>query len=187
MTEASVRRLEKTLAFISRHISTREVILDLGNPNQLSGLMKKSGYNVINTADLDLDIKYSVVKKYEIITAFEIFEHMFAPFNILNEARGRLIASVPLRLWFASEYWNYDDKLDCHYHEFSVRQFNHLLQRTGWTIKDHELWKSYDRVFGIRPLLRRIYPRYYIVYAEKPCPDSLNINISGGTSKTMKL
>jgi len=92
---------------------------------------------------------------------------MFAPFNLLNSCHGRLIASVPLRLWFAEEYWNYNDRNDCHYHEFSIRQFNHLLERTNWEIKDYLVWNSYDKLWGIRPLLRRIYPRYYIVYAEK--------------------
>ena len=162
------KRFEKTLAFVRKHFPAGEVILDLGEENELSRFLKKEGgFNIRNTTGQDLDIEYSVVKDYRNITAFEIFEHQFAPFNLLNSACGKLIASVPLRLWFASEYWNYQDKYDCHYHEFSVRQFNHLLDRTGWLIKDCENWKSYDSSIGIRSLLRRIYPRYYIVYAEK--------------------
>lgn len=162
------RRFEKTLAFVRKHLPASELILDLGEENELSRFLRnKGGYNIRNTTVRDLDIEFSFVKEYSNFTAFEIFEHLFAPFNLLNSASGKLIVSVPLRLWFASEYWNYNDKYDCHYHEFSVRQFNHLLERTGWVIKDCEKWKSYDRSFGLRPLLRRIYPRYYIVYAEK--------------------
>lgn len=168
MNKSSQRRFVKTLEFVRKHYTVNDIILDLGVTNELSEFLRqKGGYDIHNTKDQDLDIDYSIVKDYENFTAFEIFEHMFAPFNLLSEARGRLIASVPLRLWFASEYWNYNDSKDCHYHEFSVRQFNHLLERTGWKVMHYELWKSYDKLWGIRPLLRRVYPRYYIVYAEK--------------------
>jgi len=168
MNKPSQRRFVKTLEFVRKHYTVNDIILDLGVPNKLSEFLRQEGgYDIHNTKGQDLDVDYSIVKDYEHFTAFEIFEHMFAPFNLLNEARGRLIASVPLRLWFASEYWNYNDRKDCHYHEFSVRQFNHLLERTGWKVMHFELWKSYDKLWGIRPLLRRIYPRFYIVYAEK--------------------
>jgi hypothetical protein len=168
MDKARQKRFEKTLSFVRKHLKTDEVILDLGETNELSEFLRKEGYkNLINTTGEDLDVDFEIVTKFNTITAFEIFEHMFAPFNLLNSSRGRLIASVPLKLWFAAEYWNENDKHDCHYHEFSIRQFNHLLERTDWKIKDHQIWKSYNKSWGIRPLLRRIYPRFYIVYAEK--------------------
>jgi len=168
MDKAKQKRFERTLNFVAKHLKKDEIIIDLGETNELSDFLRmKGGYKIINTGGEDLDVNYSAVSEYSSITAFEIFEHMFAPFNLLNSSKGRLIASVPLKLWFAREYWNYNDKHDCHYHEFSVRQFNHLLERTGWNIKDFEIWKSYDKSWGIRPLLRRIYPRYYIIYAEK--------------------
>jgi hypothetical protein len=167
MDKARSRRFERTLRFVSNLFDYNEEILDLGVKNELSDFLRNHGYKVQNTSDQDLDTDYSIVKQYNNITAFEIFEHLFASFNLLLTASGKLIASVPLRLWFAPEYWNYNDRYDCHYHEFSVRQFNHLLERTGWKVLDSELWKSYDNKIGIRPLLRRIYPRYYIVYAEK--------------------
>ncbi|HOP59047.1 MAG TPA: hypothetical protein PLR52_06470 [Bacteroidales bacterium] len=169
MDKARQKRFEKTYRFVKKHFPLNGDILDLGEKNELAEyLSQHGGYRIQNTNVQDLDTDYSLVKEYNYITAFEIFEHLFAPFNLLNTASGKLIASVPLRLWFASEYWNYNDARDCHYHEFSVRQFNHLLKRTGWQIRDCELWKSYDKIAGIRPILRRFYPRYYIVYAEKP-------------------
>lgn len=168
MDRVKLSRFGRTLRFLQKHLNKEEFILDLGERNELSDFIRQHGsFKIQNTSGQDLDVDFSVVKDFRNITAFEIFEHMFAPFNLLYEAKGKLIASVPLRLWFAPEYWNYNDRYDCHFHEFSVRQFNHLLERTGWKIKDSELWRSYDRKIGIRPLLRRIYPRYYIVYAEK--------------------
>ena len=168
MNKVRQKRFEKTLSFVKKHLKTDEAILDLGKTNKLSDFLRQNGYvNLANTSGEDLDVDFQIVTKYRAITAFQIFEHMFAPFNLLNSSEGKLIASVPLRLWFAKEYWNVNDRRDCHYHEFSIRQFNHLLERTGWKIKDYQLWKSYDKSWGIRPLLRRLYPRFYIVYAEK--------------------
>jgi hypothetical protein len=161
------RRYEITLNFLEKHVRKDEKILDLGTTNPLSDFLRSKGFKIINTTGQDLDIDFKVVIDYKVITAFEIFEHMFAPFNLLNESKGKLIASVPLRLWFAQSYWSEDDKLNCHYHEFEIRQFNHLLDRTGWKIIDSKTIKSYDMLFGIRPLLRRFYPRYYFVFAEK--------------------
>jgi len=159
-----MKRYRKTMAFVKKHVP--EVpIYDLGADNPLADLMRDEGYTVRSVCG-DLD-EISVVQLPCVTTAFEIFEHMFAPFNILNVASGTLIASVPLKLWFAKAYWNDKDPLDCHYHEFEKKQFDHLLKRTGWTIKDSETWTDPHRELGIRPILRLFYKRYYIVYATK--------------------
>ena len=146
-------------------------ILDLGTPNDFSEIMRKAGYEVENTKgeNLDLDFKIASNSNADLITAFEIFEHMLAPFNLLNSIKDKkLIASIPLKLWFANAYWNDEDDWDKHYHEFEPKQFELLLNRSNWNIIKSEKWKSYDpKKIGFRPILRRIYPRYYIVYCEK--------------------
>lgn len=157
-----MNRFEYSLKFLEKHIAKSEKITDLGIENGLSKILKAEGYTVTNTTG-DLDLGYQIPNK--VITAFEIFEHLFAPFNVLENNKGKLICSVPLNVWFSREYWNDKDKLDCHYHEFSVRQFNHLLERTGWKIIDTEK-RSFFRL-GIRPLLRLLFPSYYFVYAIK--------------------
>ncbi len=146
-------------------------ILDLGFPNPLSDCMIDIGYKVTNTKPgVDLDFDNTVVKnlKYDVVTAFEIFEHMVAPFNVLKEIKSDyLVASVPLKLWFSPAYWNNDDPWDRHFHEFEPRQFDMLLEKSGWKIIDHEKWISHANKIGIRPFLRKITPRYYIVYCER--------------------
>lgn len=165
------KRYELTLNFLSTSVNLDEKILDLGIPNSLSEKMKNAGYSVDNTKEnQDLDIDYKIVKseEYDVVTAFEIFEHMVAPFNLLREiAAPKLVASIPLRLWFAKAYWNENDPWDRHYHEFEPRQFDMLLNKSGWKIKNHEFWKSPNKSFGIRPLLRSITNRYYIVHCER--------------------
>ena len=164
------KRYRHTLAFLSKHISTQETILDLGVENPFSDIMREAGYNVSNTAGEDLDLEVSAVASAsaKVVTAFEIFEHMVAPFNVLRAIKAeKLVASIPLRLWFATAYRSKTDPWDRHYHEFETWQFDWLLQKSGWEIKDRDTWTNPVKKIGLRPLLRRFTPRYYIVYAEK--------------------
>ena len=171
MEKHYTKRFKSTLAFLSKHISKKESILDLGTPNELSKYLSENGFDVSNTAVENLDTDYALYSDLDknVLTAFEILEHMLAPFNILkNTKANKLVASIPLKLWFASAYWNDEDDWDKHYHEFEVKQFNFLLEKSDWEIKDSALWKSYTKYpFGFRPILRRFYPRYYIVYCER--------------------
>jgi len=90
------RRFDLTIDFIGKHINKDMKILDLGIPNELSEQIKSKGYNVSNTAPrVDLDIDFEIVKsdEYQVITAFEIIEHLFNPFTILKNIKAdKLIA-----------------------------------------------------------------------------------------------
>lgn len=164
------RRFKHTLDFLNKHIPKGTAILDLGVANPLSNLMKEEGYQVSNTSGEDLDLDFSGVQNSDadVVTAFEIFEHLLAPFNVLREIQAdKLVASVPLKLWFASAYRSKEDPRDRHYHEFEAWQFDWLLEKSGWEIKDSKKWAHPVGKVGIRPLLRKFTPRYYIVYAER--------------------
>jgi len=165
MRGTNERRHDKTIGFVKKHF-VDDRILDLGVDNEMAWRMRDEGYDVRNTTG-DLDTDYRVRQCGRNITAFEIFEHLFAPFNILNNTSGKLIASVPINLWFAKAYWNNADPRDCHYHEFEKRQFDHLLKRTGWTVKDSKCITGPRWDIGFRPILRLFYKRHYIIYAEK--------------------
>ena len=158
------KRFRYSVKFTEKYIDKSEKITDLGEPNKLADMLLDRGYRVTNTSP-SCDLDYGSKVATSVITSFEIFEHMFAPFNFLMNNKGKLIVSVPLNVWFSPEYWNYKDKRDCHYHEFSVRQFNHLLDRTGWYIVASEKTSFFK--FGIRPILRLFWPSYYFVYAVK--------------------
>ena len=104
----------------------------------------------------------------QLVTAFEIFEHLVAPFNALREIKAdKLIASVPLKLWFSNAYRNPNDKRDRHYHEFEDWQFDWLLEKSGWEIISKKKWSNPAKKIGLRPILRLFTPRYYIVYAKR--------------------
>jgi hypothetical protein len=164
------KRFKLTLQFLTKHIKTSESILDLGVTNPFSEIMISEGYKVKNTTGEDLDEDQSVIENSsaDVITAFEIFEHLLSPYEVLKSIKAnKLVISVPLKLWFASAYRSKTDKWDRHYHEFEDWQLDWLLEKTGWTIKDRQKWTNPVNKIGIRPILRRFTPRYYIVYAER--------------------
>ena len=172
-TRTLERRFVKTLAFLDQAASRPARILDLGQPNALAARMQAAGFTVYNT-DGDLDETPTLVQGYnvEAVTAFEILEHLVAPFNVLKAIDApRLFATVPLRLWFATAYRNPHDPWDRHFHEFEDWQFDWLLERAGWRIVRTEKWTSYDANVGLRPLLRRFTPRYYAVEAVRMTQD----------------
>ncbi|WP_274473836.1 methyltransferase [Mangrovimonas aestuarii] len=164
------KRYKHTLDFLKTHIDTKEKILDLGVRNPFSEIMESEGYSVNNTLGEDLDIDSSNISSSDasVVTAFEIFEHLLSPFTVLKNIKAdRLVASVPLKLWFAPAYRSKTDMRDRHYHEFEDWQFDWLLEKSGWTIKARNKWTNPTKKIGIRPILRWFTPRYYIVYAER--------------------
>ena len=164
------KRYRHTLAFLKKHISTKETILDLGVENPFSKMMQTEGYSVENTKGEDLDLDFNLVANSNatVVTAFEIFEHLVAPFNVLREIKAnKIVVSIPMRLWFSSAYQSKTDPWDRHYHEFEDWQFDWLLEKAGWEIKSRKKWINPVKKIGVRPLLRSFTPRYYAVYAER--------------------
>lgn len=164
------KRYKRTAQFLKKHIPDHSTILDLGVPNPFTETMLKLGYAVTNTEGEDLDIDTSTLVKSnaQVVTAFEIFEHLLNPFTVLKSIQApKLVASVPLRLWFAPAYRSKTDQWDRHYHEFEDWQFDWLLEKTGWSIKARDKFTNPVNKIGLRPLLRQVTPRYYLVYAER--------------------
>ena len=164
------KRFNHTAQFLEKHISTDSNILDLGVENPFTEIMKQQGFSVKNTQGEDLDLDTTTIENSsaEVVTAFEIFEHLLSPFTVLKSIKAdKLVASVPLKLWFSSAYRSKTDMRDRHYHEFEDWQFDWLLEKAGWKIIDRKKWTNPTKKIGIRPILRLFTPRYYIVYAER--------------------
>ncbi|MFD2551845.1 methyltransferase [Bizionia sediminis] len=164
------KRYKHTASFLQTHLPKGTKILDLGVPNPFTPILKELGYNVQNTKGEDLDFNIEAVTNNQVdaVTAFEIFEHLLNPFSVLQNIKAtKLVASVPLRLWFSAAYKSKTDMWDRHYHEFEDWQFDWLLEKTGWQIMAREKWTNPTKKIGFRPLLRNFTPRYYIVYAER--------------------
>ncbi|MGA1226719.1 MAG: methyltransferase [Tamlana sp.] len=164
------KRFKLTIQFLKKHVSSSETILDLGVINPFTTIMQEHGFSVENTKGEDLDTDTSTIEnsKADVVTAFEIFEHLLSPLTVLKSIQSnKLVASVPLKLWFSTAYRSKTDMLDRHYHEFEDWQFDWLLEKAGWKIIDRQKWTNPTKKIGIRPILRWFTPRYYIVYAER--------------------
>jgi len=164
------KRYKHTLEFVKQNVAKEASILDLGVSNPFSDILRDKGFQVTNTQgeDLDLDTTSVQTTDFDVVTAFEIFEHLVSPFNVINDIKAKkMVASVPLKLWFASAYRSKTDERDRHYHEFEDWQFDWLLEKAGWRIKKREKFTNPVKKVGIRPILRRFTPRYYLVYAER--------------------
>ena len=162
------RRFKRTIDFIqgSEDIPTR--ILDLGSPNALSERLGQEGFEMENAFGVDFDLHPEIIAKegFDAVTIFEVLEHLINPMGILKEIKApKLYASIPMRLWFAKAYRNKNDEWDQHYHEFEDWQFDWLLKKSGWEVVRSEKWTNPALVPGIRPILRTLTPRYYIVEA----------------------
>lgn len=150
-----LRRYNRTLDFITKHFATRKGlrVLDLGTKNAFSEIMINHGFAVTNTQGEDLDLHFEQVAKtegVELVTALEILEHLVSPFPLLRDLpANHLIATIPLRLWFAPAYKSKTDKWDKHYHEFEDWQFDMLLEKL-----DGQLWIEPN---GLRPFINLAY------------------------------
>lgn len=164
------KRYKHTLHFLKEVVGTEERILDLGVRNPFVAYMEREGYNVQNTTGEDLDLDTTAVKNADadVITAFEIFEHLLSPFTVLQDIKAnKIVASVPLKLWFSPAYRSKTDMWDRHYHEFEDWQFDWLFEKAGWEIQKREKFTNPVKKVGLRPLLRLFTPRYYLIYATR--------------------
>lgn len=164
------KRFEITFDFLKKYVNKNEQILDLGVSNPFSKILIEKGYAVQNTDGEDLDDDVSSVKDFggDVVTAFEIFEHLVNPYGVLKAIPcNKLLVSVPLKLWFSSAYRNPQDIRDQHYHEFEDWQLDYVLNKAGWKIVDRVKFTNPTKKIGLRPILRYFTDRYYLVYCER--------------------
>ena len=132
--------------------------------------MKENDYKVYNSDGQDLDINFNIdiPSDVELVTGFEILEHLVSPFPLLSSFNAKkLFVTVPLNLWFSKAYKSKEDERDRHFHEFEEWQFDWLLEKAGWKIIKKDKWTNPSFKIGLRPILRNFHNRYYAVYAER--------------------
>ena len=147
-------RWEKSLNFLG-DLNNVKTALDIGDRTGLTEMMEdKYGVKFDNTQG-DLD-KIELKGNYDLVTSFEVLEHLFNPLfnleqinNVLNK-NGCLILSTPLAkpsfLWAKK-----------HFHEMSKRSIYALFESAGFKILRHGYFRVHPFLFytsGIRPLMR---------------------------------
>lgn len=164
------KRYNETLSLLMKFAKPTDKLLDLGVKNPFTDVMIENGFDVKNTNGEDLDYEYKDLQNYDanFVTALEILEHLVNPMEVLRNLPGdKLLATIPMRLWFSPAYRNKNDPRDVHYHEFEDWQFDMLMEKAGWKVIHRHKWTHPTNKIGIRPLLRKFTPRYYAIYAER--------------------
>ncbi len=85
------KRYKLTLAFLQATISKEDKILDLGVENPFSEIMKRAGLSCDQYQGEDLDVDTHAVQTddYDVVTAFEIFEHLVSPYNVIADIQAK--------------------------------------------------------------------------------------------------
>ncbi len=158
-------RWAKTLLFLRPF--NANVGLDIGDRTPFSENLEEFYNCEFKNTDIDLDI--GVLKgKYDIVTAFEVIEHLYNPLhmllqisNILNK-NGRLYLSTPVGK--PRYLWSED-----HFHEMYRSSLISLINRAGFRvlrIKKIRIQPFSFYFTGIRPLLRLIYEKHWLIELE---------------------
>jgi len=160
-------RWERTLEFLIK-IPSAKVGLDIGDRTQLTKKCEEFfGISFEDTTG-DLD-ENSLDGKFDIITIFEVTEHLFNPLFHLKQihrslnSQGRLYLSMPMfkpRMLQSPQ----------HFHEMTLRSMGALFSRAEFEIvrenrfKVRPFWYYFT---GFRPFLRLFYERIVIFELKK--------------------
>ena len=138
--------------------------LDIGERTALTKRLEDL-YNInFDSTNIDLDIE-PLKGEYDIITSFEVLEHLFNPlFNLIEIKRvlkpnGVLYISTPL-------YKPRIIKSPYHFHEFSEDELMNLIKRADFLVKRKKIIKVrpfWHYFLGIRPMLRAKYERVILL------------------------
>ncbi len=92
-------RYNKTLKMLKDILPEGGVIYDLGVRNPFSKIMEDEGFKVYNSSgqDFDDDFKLELPNDVDLITGFEILEHLVSPYPLLKNLKcNKLFVTVPL-------------------------------------------------------------------------------------------
>ncbi len=165
--EANRIRWQKTMRFVESSTFARSKAasaLDLGDRTPLVGELENLFGCTFESSCCDLDVD-ALSGRYDVVTAFEVLEHLFNPLHALLEARkvlsgpdSRLFVSVPAAkpAMLASPD---------HFHEMRPQALQSLFSRAGFRVVRHDAFRIRRWPFyltGLKPLLRAIYEKVLI-------------------------
>ena len=88
-----VNRYNKTLKMLNEVCPSPSVIFDLGIRNPFSNIMEKNNYKVYNTSGQDFDTNpiLDIPDDVDLVTGFEIIEHLVSPYTLLKNINAKRI------------------------------------------------------------------------------------------------
>lgn len=160
-------RWKKTLGFLSRSSRSSALLshgLDLGDRTPFTASLEQLfGCSFENTV-VDLDLE-SLAGSFEVVTAFEVLEHLFNPLHALLEVK-QLLSGEDARLFVSMPLW----KPQClaspdHFHEMTRDSALSLFRRAGFVVIRSAEFRIRQPLFyltGVKPLLRAWYEKVQI-------------------------
>ncbi len=133
-------------------------VLDTGDRTSITAQLEKLWDCPVANTSGDLDTA-RLTGSYDVITSFEVLEHLYNPLHNLLEIHrvlkpnGYLFLTTPCGK--PHFLWSKD-----HFHEMFTRELESLVQRAGFRIERKVVFRVHPWWFyfsGIRPLLRFIY------------------------------
>jgi SAM-dependent methyltransferase len=165
--EANVIRWQKTMRFVEGSqpaIAELSSGLDLGDRTPLCDDLERHFCCHFASTGCDLDID-SLSGSYDVVTAFEVLEHLFNPLHALLEVRkvlagphARLFVSVPAAKPALL-------KSPDHFHEMSPSELDSLFGRAGFRSIRSDIFRIRRWPFyltGFKPFLRAFYEKVLI-------------------------
>jgi len=158
-------RWEKTLSFIDKFHAN--LGLDIGDRTPFTDQLEAHYHCPFANTTIDLD-EGKLTGEYDVITALEIIEHLFNPLHLLKEISsvlkegGKLYLSTPKGK--PHFLWSKD-----HFHEMNEKSLMSLINRAGFKVLRKDEIRIQPLSFycrGIRPLLRLIYERHWLMELE---------------------
>jgi SAM-dependent methyltransferase len=158
-------RWEKTLSFIDKFHAN--LGLDIGDRTPFTDQLEAHYHCPFSNTTIDLD-EGKLTGEYDVITALEIIEHLFNPLHLLKEISGVLKEGGKLYLSTPKGkphfLWSKD-----HFHEMNEKSLMSLIHRAGFKLLRKDEIRIQPLSFycrGIRPLLRLIYERHWLMELE---------------------
>lgn len=152
-------RIKKTIAFVRQFPLKGKNVLCAGYYNEIDKLICATLGIEYEYTNWDLDRVYFInsSKMYDYIFCLDVLEHLMNPLlflSVMKQFCCPIVITYPHRPFVPFWYPH-------HFHEYSNKAFNTLLEHSGWKVVKHETFSYYQQWWkffnGIRPVIKFIF------------------------------